>query len=354
MARAIVRMPLIVLTGLLALHARGRCDGLPVHGDESLLAALRSVQTTNRAGFRTGAMDVEVQYRVAQPYLRTHDLTGAVVWDGDSIYWEYEDRVYRDPESMPFIPGTNVRATLGQHGDVFQIHRPDGDDIFWPASGVANRYQVSQKIPELLRLRPHDVWFRKNANVRDWDAEWSSSPPSATGWNVVRNGNDRIVLERTFTDQPPQRWTASLAVGGNVILYQRERAADGQVGAEWSTRCEYDWAADGHGGWYLRELKRTYHLPDDSDDAPSLVYHLKVSNYDPHPDISPGRFTYASLNVPADVRVNVVAPDGRTESSGSTPDAQVTGERLDELGDLLRSSGFAAPKTGRDRRQLEN
>lgn len=315
---------------------------VPVEGDREMLDYLHDVQVSNVGKYPRGAMALEYTYSAG----------GKMEWDGTAeVIWEDKNRYYK----------LDFKSEVENSKSLEVVWTPE-KLILWN-KGRSYLEVLSEgrgrDDTTLVRLHPSGSWYTIGLSAnRTWDTlldasgnqPWTPVVPKI----VVHSEGEFSIVEWYYEHGLSAELKFSNAVGGNLVRFHTR---PGDPGAPYyAESCEYQWVADGLGGWRLADLVwiSAGGPPGGPVDAksgkvrdgitPYHEVHLAITKFDPDPKIAPDRFTLESLNVtPGSRIVERGLKSYRLSKQAGDVTIQLNIE-LDDLANEIRSRGFAAPR----------
>jgi hypothetical protein len=265
-----------------------------------------------------------------------------VLWDGRRRHYTYSYVETHLPEGrLETRDGAQLLYT--------------GQDMFWHTPG-AGPHGLAGEVPKvrhkqrrgIWEICPSEVWFRQKDTGLQWADEFDATkyPETLREIEITTDG-DLITVRKTY-ETIERVIVASLSQGGNIVKYWRTgdpNVPKGRWG--YGERVTFEWEPDSRGEFALKK-HRLEHLPATGVGDPVYVYELVITSFDPEPEISPNRFDFAALNLPAGTYMKHA--DGRRYRIEAGPGGDtgkgLSQQVLDDLAEQVGRDGFGKPGPG--------
>lgn len=350
-------MRLKVLVVMLASVMPAAAADVLVEGDIEILKVLDDACRANMAKFKTGRYRAIVEERRVDFGLR-QSADVVVTWDGQRTL--LIGRLHEENPKRAEVIFTPARAPLTNEekeildGDVAILVTPDEWVAYYGARKMATRsiHGPKETIPEVLRVRPDEAWFKYERNYRgtDWTVFLAiDRPETLRRIAVVREGP----LVRIHRDAVASMGDLvfDFSQGGNLTSYNYEPTADYRNPgfARNYSRGEFTWK-NLSDIWVLTKTRFEVSFPDDKERIFS-TYDLEVRDFSPDPPVNSRMFSFEALPIPGDAKIDEFSGPGKhfVVNRYLRKDATTKGKRqsneppddgLDDLAGKLRKAGL--------------
>ena len=281
---------------------------IPVDGDRDLLTQLIAAEKTNLEALKRGRMRVKTSW--TQHFDSGAPQTGATgeataLWDGDRQRWEYSAKVDVHDPTLGHSHENKDVVFIKTPAEIISYVRDRGDGRGQLTVRPASKRNVG---PIFGRARP-PKWFVFGGHDRgNWseyfDPDDGKRSQALTGIQIRREGN-RVVVQRSHSNDASFRIEASLSQGGNVVQYEKRTfvQTDGEVAGRLDTG-DYQWARDGAGVWHLKNC-HYQGAPLDDPERIKWQFDLEVLEFTSTPEIRDFDFDKASIEFDVDDRIEI-------------------------------------------------
>lgn len=265
-----------------------------IEGDRALLDQILESQRKNLKSCARGQMQV-----AGDVLFGTQRSTSVVdvVWDEQGSYLNYQ---------RSSVDGNRTETTAAE---VLQV----GDKrIFY--TPVAKLVQIAP--PNIFSLHTEvkvlpDQWFKLDdsitfLNLLDPKTCW----PAVTRYEILKEGTDTVRVNQHFFDGSVFTFATSVRRDNNVYAYEFQR----EIG--FLFRGEIQWEQHSTGQWYVKSLKRERCLTGGPQGVDSIVS-LKVTKFNPAPEIPKNRFSIESLRLPPGTTIHEHGVDGAVKAKST-------------------------------------
>lgn len=334
--------PALAICVLFSATASG-WQPVAVEGDRELLHFLRDTQLSNQGRFSRG--------RLTGTYINSayQRIEGTIEWEGDKRRYECRVQSYDSALKQFQEPGRSS-ITLRSPSAIIQ----------WiPQEKRVNKVFSASELPHLDQLRflhPDDSWYWGDLreNSRLWhemiDDRGTTELSRAIEKYVVQSNGDTVIVTRIMKIGIVSKLEFSLRQGGNLVRYRTEK--DEQVPESFLEYGFNEWKEDGMGGFRLEHGYCYSAIGTEDRETNGRETEFFVTQFDPNPTFSPGRFDESSFRYPDGTKIQEVeygpnfgSPIRQGEYYiGGPPAPDDLDTKLEKVSNLIRKERFAADK----------
>jgi hypothetical protein len=203
------------------------------------------------------------------------------------------------------------------------------------------------RVPREFEVRPEKIWLSMFDGQRPELSHLSRLRAARSGPAGVQVKKDEAGLVCFDTSQ--MRLIFDSARGFCPVQAEFQTKPDQVAHPEYMlpVREDYELAQDSHGQWYCRQMVRTA-WPRGGKGDPVVTHFARILEYDSQPSPDRQRFSFDSLKLPIGTSVssNIIGHAGAWVVGHEGEGSKAVSEReFRELGEKLKTRGFAAPAT---------